>query len=209
MRNPMGTPGPLTGRGTRVISLILGLAIILCGAATSYSKDAAPPSTPEAEPFCRFGVGIKTGESAGGFGSQFSYNFSRHWQASIGAGGISAFSWSTSSFDSRTDSYFALGRYYLDHLFFATGYSLKITQVQLERGGVFYEASRTAHGIPVYLGYEFGDRMGFFFAASAGGLWVPVNGGKTVSVTADGETVSSDAAGSGPSVGLSVGYYLW
>ncbi len=192
------------------LALASGLALALVCAGGSFAEDATGRPASIHESFSRFGVGIKTGESAGGFGSQVSYNFSRHAQVSLGAGGVSPFSWSTSSFNLRTDSYFAIGRYYFDHLYLSTGYSLKVTRVEMEHQGVFYNASRAVHGIPFSVGYEFGDRTGFFFAASAGGLWVPAGGGKTVKVDAgDGTSSSMNAADSGPSLGLSLGYYLW
>jgi hypothetical protein len=157
----------------------------------------------------KWGLGVKMGEGAGGFGLQFQHNFSKHWQAAAGAGGISPFSWSSTSFNARTDSYFLHGKYYLGGWYFASGYSLKITKVQVESGGVFANASHTAHGIPFHAGYDFGNRRGFYFAASLGALWVPAGGGGQVEAkVADGASTSSSAAGSGPSIGLALGYYI-
>ena len=177
------------------------MAWCLAGILAAFTAGAEPPA--------RFGIGIKCGEAAGGFGSQFSYNFDRHWQADLGAGGTSPFSWSTSSINLRTDSYFALGRYYFDHLYLSTGYSLKVTRAEMIRAGAAHVSTHAVSGIPIHVGYEFGDRRGFFFAASAGALWVPAGGGKTVSVTVNGDSASETSAASGPSVGLSLGYYLW
>lgn len=161
-----------------------------------------------AQDFNRFGLSVKSGEGAGPMGVQLAWNFSPHLQACIGGGGTAELLvWEDRS---RTDSYFAMGKYYLKHLYFETGYSLKVTKAE----NVLAEKARTArraeHGIPAYVGYEFGHRSGFYFSTAAGFLYVIGGGGRMVSPqigAKEGETATS--AQSGPSFGMSVGYYLW
>ena len=60
----------------------------------------------------------------------------------------------------------------------------------------------------MHLGYEFGNRQGFYFAASAGVFYVFKDGGERV--MGPGESAWSDAktVDTGPSVGLTLGYYF-
>lgn len=183
----------ITGTKRACLAALLLLALAL----------AAP-----AQEFNRFGLSLKSGEGAGPMGVQLSWNFSKRLQACVGGGGTAELLvWEDRS---RTDSYFAMGKYYLKHLYFETGYSLKVTKAE----NVLAEQARTArraeHGIPFYIGYEFGHRRGFYFSTAAGYLYVIGGGGRMVTPQIDakpGETATS--AQSGPSFGMSVGYYLW
>lgn len=160
----------------------------------------------------RFGLAVKSGEAAGPMGIQLAWNLSPHLQLCAGGGGVADLLIYVNR--SRTDSYFLTGKAYLKHLYVQTGYSLKVTKSeyldpeQKERGVL--KASRAEHGIPLHIGYEFGHRRGFYFSTSAGILIVPDGGGKRVGPFVDG-IPKSDAvsARTGPSFGMSVGYYLW
>lgn len=152
------------------------------------------------------GLGLKTGESAGGFGAHIAYNFSPRWQASAGVGGASI-PYVVEYGDVRTDSYFLIGKYYLRHLYFAAGYSHKRTRVEhLE--GTLYRNAASVHGIPLHLGYEFGKREGFFFSTSIGFLYIPVGGGRRILSGPSLLYNHTTTARSGPSVGVSLGYYF-
>jgi hypothetical protein len=161
-----------------------------------------------AQEYARFGLSLKSGEGAGPMGIQLAWNFNRHLQACIGGGGTAeVLSWLDRS---RTDSYFLMGKYYLDHLYFETGYSVKTTRAE----NVFAEkvrlATRTEQGVPFYVGYEFGHRRGFYFSTAAGYLYVFGGGGKVVSPQIDAQKgTTATSARSSPSFGMSVGYYLW
>ncbi|HKP96928.1 MAG TPA: hypothetical protein VJ385_14340 [Fibrobacteria bacterium] len=164
----------------------------------------------------RMGVALKSGAAAGPMGIQLAWNFSPHWQICAGGGGTSDVltlldrDRPGNSF-SRTDSYFTMGKYYLDHVFFETGYALKVAKsesVQSERARV---ASRVQHAVPMHIGYEFGHRRGFYFASSVG-YFLGV-GGRSGGLGFPGADMASltgyASADSGPTVGLSVGYYLY
>lgn len=169
---------------------------------------SGPAALAQERDFNRFGLSLKSGEAAGPMGIQLSMNFNKHFQACIGGGGTAELLvWEDRS---RTDSYFAMGKAYLKHLYFETGYSLKVTKAE----NVVAEQARTArraeHGIPLYVGYEFGHRRGFYFSTAAGFLYVIGGGGHVVTPqigAKPGEAATS--AESGPSFGMSVGYYLW
>ena len=122
--------------------LLLGFAILCMG-----------PEAARAESFGPFGLALKIGESAGGFGAQASYNLSARWQLNAGVGGA-GIPYIVEYGAVRTDSYFLMGRHYLRHLFFATGYSHKRTRVEHQQGGILHREAASAHGIPAYLGYE-------------------------------------------------------
>ena len=188
--------------------LILALVALLCAGRPSYSAESQSPTGSEVGIYGRFGIGIKSGECAGALGAQLSLNITSHWQASLGVGGVNLFA-KNNSVDTHTNGYFALGRYYLEHLYFATGYVLKITRAELDIDGTNHKASASVGGIPLFVGYEFGDRLGFFVAGSAGLIWVPDGGGQRVQAGVEGNAVSTSAADTGPSLGLSVGYYFW
>jgi len=174
------------------------LAALLLGAASAAS----------AQEFGRFGLALKSGEGAGPMGIQLAWNFSPHLQACIGGGGTAELLvWEDRS---RTDSYFVMGKYYLKHLYFESGYSLKVTKAENVLGEEARTARRAEHGIPVYLGYEFGNRRGFYFSTAAGFLYVVGGGGRTVTPQiGTSEGIAATSAQSGPSFGMSVGYYLW
>ncbi len=181
------------GAGRWAKTLAALLAVASAGAAQEYN---------------RFGISLKSGEGAGPMGIQLAWNFNRHAQACIGGGGTAEL---ISFLDrSRTDSYFAMGKLYLDHLYFESGYSLKTTRAE----NVFEEkvrlAKRTEQGIPAYIGYEFGHRRGFYFSTAAGYLYVFGGGGVAVTPQIDAKKgTPAKSAESGPSFGMSVGYYLW
>jgi hypothetical protein len=152
-------------------------------------------------------------QAAGPMGVQLSWNITRHLQFCAGGGGTSDL---LAALDrSRTDSYFLMGKYYLDHVFLETGYALKSTKaenVEVEMAGAerAVSVSRTEQAIPIHLGYEFGHRRGFYFATSVGYFYVIGGGDVVVSTrTAADPGKSATSAKSGPTVGLSVGYYLW
>ena len=155
----------------------------------------------------RFGLAVKTGEGSGGFGAQAAYNFDPHWQALIGVGGASIpylFEYS----NARTDSYFLLGKYYFRHLFLASGYSHKRSRADRAIDGVIYRDAASAHGIPLHVGYEFGMRRGFFFSTSVGLLYVFRGGDREVRAGTDSVWTRIRTAATGPSVGLTLGYYF-
>ncbi|MEO6097580.1 MAG: hypothetical protein ABIW76_18770 [Fibrobacteria bacterium] len=156
----------------------------------------------------RFGLAVKSGAAAGPMGIQLAYNFSRHLQICAGGGGTTDL---LSIIDrSRTDSYFVMGKYYFDHVFFETGYARKTTKAEQLQGEAAELAYRTEQAIPLHIGYEFGHRLGFYFATTAGYFYVLGEGGVGVTPrigTDPGKTAKS--AESGPTIGLSVGYYLW
>lgn len=173
----------------------------------------SPARAQEERGFGRLGFGIKTGECAGPFGSQVSYNFSPHMQASAGVGGIRTDILLIDFSGTRVDSYFLLARYYFKHVYLSTGYSAKVVSTQdIDSSWAVHKQRMVAHGIPLHLGYEFGNRNGFFTAVSIGYIWVPVGGGRSLrkkepSVT-DGfiDVMGGD---SGASAGVSIGYYLF
>lgn len=158
----------------------------------------------------QLGLALKTGENAGGFGAQASYNFDAHWQAAAGVGGASI-PWFLELGDARTDSYFVMGKYYFKHLYFGAGYSVKRARLAKSLGDVVEQRTSDAHGIPLTLGYEFGHRKGFYFSSSIGFLQVFKNGGQTLRIEdpANPDNFASvTTASSGPSMGLSIGYYF-
>lgn len=167
----------------------------------------------EERAFGRLGFGIKTGECAGPFGSQVSYNFNPHLQASAGVGGVRTDIILIDFSGTRVDSYFLLARYYFKHVYLSSGYSAKVISTQeLDSNWVVHRSRLITNGIPLHLGYEFGNRSGFFTAVSIGYIWVPVGGGrylrkKDPSVT-DGFTKVM-GGDSGASAGVSIGYYLF
>lgn len=161
-----------------------------------------------AQDFGRYGLSLKMGECAGAFGIHAAYNLDRHWQLAAGVGGTGLPLFLAQFGDARTDSYFVLGRAYLKHLYFSTGYSVKRSRVTMGIDGAVFEESATAHGIPFHLGYEFGRRRGFFFSTSVGFLYVFKNAGKTVKIEQPRGTAITETAQSSPSVGMSLGYYF-
>ncbi|MEO7776597.1 MAG: hypothetical protein ABIY63_03640 [Fibrobacteria bacterium] len=168
----------------------------------------AMPVPLRAQEYGRFGLGLKTGAAAGPMGVQIAWNFSPHFQVSGGGGGTSDL---LAVLDrSRTDSYFLLGKYYLQHVFFEGGYALKTTKAENVQSEKVRSVSRTEQAIPMHVGYEFGHRRGFYFATSIGYFLVIGGGGVVVSPRIDASAgKSATSAESGPTAGLSVGYYLW
>lgn len=162
----------------------------------------------EEREYGRFGLAVKSGAAAGPMGIQLAYNFSRHLQLCAGGGGTSEY---LSLLDrSRTDSYFIMGKYYFDHLYFESGYARKTTKAESIQGEVADRTYRTEQAIPLHIGYEFGHRMGFYFSTTAGYFHVIGDGGVTVSPRTDSDPeLSARSAESGFTAGLSVGYYLW
>ncbi len=158
--------------------------------------------------FGRFGLAIKSGAAAGPIGIQLAWNINRHIQLCGGGGGTSEL---LSLLDrSRTDSYFLMGKYYLDHLYFESGYARKTTKTEQIIGDRADNSYQTELAIPFHIGYEFGHRQGFYFSACAGYFYVLGGGGTVVSSRADVQPgTTARSAESGPTVGLSVGYYLW
>jgi predicted porin len=176
--------------------------------ALAVSASAATAATSEEREYGRFGLAVKSGAAAGPMGIQLAYNFSRHLQICAGGGGTSEF---LSLLDrSRTDSYFFMGKYYLDHLYFETGYARKTTKAESIQGEEADRTYMTEQAIPLHIGYEFGHRLGFYFSATAGYFHVIGDGGVLVSPRRNPDPeLSVRSAESGFTVGLSVGYYLW
>lgn len=155
----------------------------------------------------RLGLSLKAGEAGGVFGTQLAYNFDANWQATLGVGGA-GIPYLIEFGNARTDSYALLGKYYLKHVYLATGYSLKRTRVVVVSGGETHRGDLTAHGLPVYLGYEFGNRRGFFFSTSVGLVYVFKNGDRRVMGPEDAAWSDARTVKSGPSLGLTLGYYF-
>lgn len=165
------------------------------------------PAPARAEPFGPYGLAIKTGEGAGGFGAQLAYNFTSHWQACAGVGGASI-PYILEFGHSRTDSYFLMGKYFLHHLYFGAGYSQKRTRVERSNKERLYRDQGVEHGLLTHLGYEFGNRQGFFFSTSIGFLYIPGGGGRTL-IAGEGPNVSeAKTAATGPSIGITLGHYF-
>lgn len=163
----------------------------------------------KARDFGRFGLALKSGEAAGILGIQLAWNFSWQAQLCLGTGGVTDLNFYLLGDRGRTDSYYLLGKVFWDHVYLATGYSLKISKVERTFGLVVHTASKSEQGIPLHLGYEFGHRSGFFFATSVGYLFIFGGGNRDVAAgTAIGPTKSRTAK-SDPSLGMSVGYYMW
>jgi hypothetical protein len=176
-----------------------GVAGILLGAALL--------TAPSAQEFGRLGLAVKSGESSGGFGAQFAYNFDPHWQAVVGVGGASI-PYILEFGNARTDSHFLMGKYFFRHLFLASGYSHKRSRADRAIGGRVYRDAASAHGLPFHVGYEFGNRKGFFFSTSVGLLYVFQGGDREVRAGADSLWTTIRTAATGPSVGLTLGYYF-
>lgn len=160
-----------------------------------------------AQPFGPFGLAIKAGEGAGGFGAQLAYNLTPHWQACAGVGGASI-PYILEFGHARTDSYFLMGKYYLHHLYFGMGYSQKRTRVERSVNERFFRDQGEEHGVLTHLGYEFGNRLGFFFSTSIGFLYVPGGGDKKLAAGEGPNVSEANTASSGPSVGITLGHYF-
>ena len=181
---------------------------IISRAREATGEDLISGSTPAPRKMGRFGLSLKSGEAGGAFGIQVAWNFNRHLQFCSGTGGIS--DWNTYLFSdrTRTDSYYLMGKMYLDHLYFATGYSLKVSRVELSDPISVSTYSRSEHGIPIHVGYEFGHRNGFFFSTSVGYLALFGGGNRNVVTGSKAFTSNVRTSESGPSLGMAVGYYL-
>lgn len=191
----MPIPGiPTVLRACLLVLLLLPLLLPVSAAAQAFGPGA-------------IGLSLKAGEGGGVLGAQLAYNFDAHWQAALGVGGA-GIPYLLEFGEARTDNYSLMGKYYLKHVFFATGYSLKRTRVVRVANGELHRGERSAHGLPLYVGYEFGNRRGFFFSTSMGLLYVFKNDDRQV--MGPGDEVWSDArtAKTGPSLGLTLGYYF-
>lgn len=156
----------------------------------------------------KVGLAVKAGECAGQMGAQASWNLSGHWQIAAGVGDAYTLLGILERARIRTDSYYALGKYYFKHLYLAAGYTYWISKARVESEGRFEEDEKSEHGLPIHLGYEFGKRKGFFFSTSIGYVFVPWGGGRTLEVVLPGARAINQTPDSGPSVGASVGYYF-
>ena len=187
--------------------LLFRIVLVSAVAFVSHPWAQEPQESQERE-YGRFGLAVKSGAAAGPMGIQLAWNLSRHFQLCAGGGGTTEL---LSILDrSRTDSYFVLGKYYLDHLFFESGFARKTTKAELIQGEEAHLAYRTEQAIPFQIGYEFGHRMGFYFSTTAGYFYVLGGGGKRAIPSNDPKPESAPrSAESGPTIGLSVGYYLW
>jgi hypothetical protein len=187
------------------------LESILPGAAALEAEAPDSTSVPPPRPFGHFGLSLKSGEAAGVMGIQVAWNFDRHLQVNAGAGGMTDLDVDLLFLKdrSRTDSYYLLGKVYWDHLYLSTGYSLKVSQIEMAMDGGVFTASKSEQGIPFHLGYEFGHRMGFYYSTSVGYLYVIGGGNRDVAKGTILGSSKSRTAKSGPSFGMSIGYYLW
>jgi hypothetical protein len=159
-----------------------------------------------AQEYGRFGLAIKSGAAAGPMGIQLAWNLSRSVQLCAGGGGTSdPFAIHDRH---RTDSYFMMGKYYLDHIFFETGYAVKVIRSEAIQAEKVDQHSRMQPAIPMHVGYEFGHRRGFYFATSVGYFYA-IGGGYALPSFDVSTLTSVEKADSGPTVGLTVGYYLW
>lgn len=167
----------------------------------------------EGPAFGRFGFGIKAGECAGYLGTQFSFNYSTRVQVAAGVGGLQSGTIMIDFNRPRLESYFLLAKYYYRHVYVASGYNAIVSSTHgFDSSWVHYDSRHTAHGIPLHMGYEFGDRQGFFTAVSVGFIWVPVGGGKPLRkeyASRFGDYTRSRGADSQPTAGVSIGYYLF
>ena len=184
-----------------MIAILMPLSALVSGARADEARD-------QEREYGRFGLAVKSGAAAGPMGIQLAYNFSRSLQLCAGGGGTSEF---LSLLDrSRTDSYFIMGKYYLDHLYFETGYARKTTRAESIQGEEADRSYITEQAMPVHIGYECGPRLGFYFSTTAGYFHVIGGGGVLVSPRSDPDPkLSVRSAESGFTAGLSVGYYLW
>lgn len=164
-------------------------------------------SIPSAREVGRLGLAVKSGEGSGGFGAQAAYNFDSHWQALVGVGGASI-PYILEYGNARTDSYFLMGKYFFRHLYLATGYSHKRSRADRAILGRVYRDAASAHGLPLHVGYEFGHRRGFFFSTSVGLLYVFRGADREVRAGTDTTWTTIRTAATGPSVGLTLGYYF-
>lgn len=160
-----------------------------------------------AQSFGPYGLAIKTGEGAGGFGAQVAYNVTPHLQACAGVGGASI-PYILEFGHSRTDSYFLMGKYFLHHLYFGAGYSQKRTRVERSIKGRLYRDQGVEHGLLTHLGYEFGNRQGFFFSTSIGFLYIPGGGDRKLTAGEGPDGYETNTAATGPSIGITLGYYF-
>lgn len=157
--------------------------------------------------FGPYGLAIKTGEGAGGFGAQLAYNLTPHWQACAGVGGASI-PYILEFGHSRTDSYFLMGKYFLHHLYFGAGYSQKRTRVERSNKERLYRDQGVEHGLLTHLGYEFGNRQGFYFSTSIGFLYIPGGGDRKLSAGEGPNVSEANTAATGPSIGITLGHYF-
>jgi hypothetical protein len=168
-----------------------------------------------AQEYGRFGLALKSGAAAGPMGIQLALNLSPHYQLCAGGGCTSDILYlfdrgRTGTSFKRTDSYFFMGKYYLEHVFFEMGYGLKVTKSENIQSDQVRRSSLIRHAIPMHVGYEFGHRRGFYFASSIGYFYVVGEKGVEVQPDLDvGSLTGAVSAGSGPTVGISVGYYLY
>jgi hypothetical protein len=173
----------------------------------ALASESEPASLPRE--FGRFGLALKSGEAAGTLGIQLSWNFSWHAQICAGTGGVADLNFYLIGDRGRTDSYYVLGKAYWKHLYLTTGYSLKISKVERTLATKVITAAQSEQGIPLHLGYEFGRRSGFFFATSVGYLYIFGGGNRDVATGSAIGPTKSRTAKSSPSLGMSIGYYLW
>lgn len=163
--------------------------------------------------FGRFGFGIKAGECAVYLGAQASYNFSPQIQLAAGVGGVQSGTIMIDFNRPRVESYFLLAKYYHKHVYLASGYNAIVSSTHgFDSSWVHHVSWNTSHAIPLHLGYEFGDRKGFFTALSVGFIWVPVGGGKPLRkeyASRFGDFTKAKGAESQATAGVSIGYYLF
>ena len=192
----------------------LAYLIFICGSVAAQESGSLvasrePTSVATPREFGRFGLALKAGEAAGAMGIQVTWNFTHHAQICGGVGGVADLDPFLSGNRGRTDSYFLLAKGYWDHVYVATGYSLKKSRIEKVVTGSLYTANRSEQGIPFHIGYEFGHRSGFFYATSVGYHYVIGGGNRDVAAGTAIGTSTSRTAKSGPSLGMSIGYYLW
>ncbi len=176
-------------------TLLLALFSALPGSASAQDKD-----------FARFGLALKTGAAAGPIGLQAAWNYNRHFQICGGVGGARDFI--IYHTPGRTDAYFLMAKAYWNHVFVESGYSLNITSVVDLNSPDSLHDVRAAQGLPWHLGYEFGNRRGFFFATSVGYQFEISGANRLVGAGSSLAAQKAYTPDSGPSLGLTLGYYL-
>jgi hypothetical protein len=142
-------------------------------------------------------------------GLQLSANLTPDIQVNAGWGTTAVAITGDGSNDFSFHSLYAAAKYYYGGWYASSGYVRKTVEVSVTSEGKEYSASRTEHGIPLHLGYEFGGRTGFYTTLSAGYLTILGKGGETVRAAGGLEAAETTSAISGLSIGLGIGYYLF
>jgi hypothetical protein len=168
--------------------------------------------------FGRYGLALRIGRASGGMGLQGSYNLSRNWQIGAGAGGVGWWQeWPLATEGKefkdvfvRSDGYFLEGRrYFLKHGYLASTYLWESSTLQAVKAEGEFQDRILEQAIFLDLGYEFGNRDGFYFSGSASYCYQFGKQVRTLRTGPPGQTVSIGTEG-GSSFGLqlALGYYF-